>query len=204
MTNDPKRVTTGIARLSYEHLTKPWAANATAEPKYGVTVLIPKTDAATKQAIDNAVSFAIEDGVNNQKVWNGRRPMNLGIPVYDGDGFRKNGEPFGDECKGHWVFTASSKERPKVYDANLQEILDPTQIYSGMYARVCVRFYAFSKAGNNGVAGGLEMVQKVQEGEPLSGSRITAEEAFGQPPAYMQPGTGTAPFRVDPITGLPM
>lgn len=179
-------ITTGMARLSYCHLTTPRAADQNAEPKYSVTILIPKSDTAAKYAIDTAIQTAIQEGVANPKAWNGRRPANPTTPLYDGDGVRRNGEAFGDECKGHWVFTASSKDRPKVYDANLQEILDPTQIYSGMYGRVNVRFYAFSKSGNTGIACALNMVQKLQDGEPLSGSRITAEEAFGQLPSYLQ------------------
>lgn len=212
-------ITTGMARLSYCHLTTPRAADQTAEPKYSVTVLIPKSDAATKYAIDAAIQTAIQEGVANPRAWNGRRPVNPSTPIYDGDGTRRNGEPFGEECRGHWVFTASCKDRPKVYDANLQEILDPTQIYSGMYGRVNVRFYAFSKSGNTGIACALNMVQKLQDGEPLSGSRITAEEAFGQMPAYLQqpappavpayapqpsPAYPAVPGGVDPFTGLPL
>lgn len=198
------QITTGIARLSYCHLTTPRAANPTSEPKYSVTVLIPKSDAATKYAIDAAIQTAIQEGINNPRAWNGRRPANPSIPLYDGDGTRRNGEPFGKECRGHWVFSASSKDRPKVYDANLQEILDPTQIYSGMYGRVNVRFYAFSKAGNIGIAGALNMVQKLQDGEPLSGNRITAEEAFGQMPAYIQqPATPAAPTYTPAATAYP-
>lgn len=223
MSTSASMITTGMVRLSYCHLTAPRAADQNAEPKYSVTVLISKSDAATKYAIDTAIQTAIQEGVANPKAWNGRRPANPQTPVYDGDGLRRNGEPFGEECRGHWVFTASCKDRPKVYDANLQEILDPTQIYSGMYGRVNVRFYAFSKSGNTGIACALNMVQKLQDGEPLSGSRITAEEAFGQMPSYLQqpaaapvpayPGqaypaaTNTTPpmgSGIDPFTGLPM
>lgn len=193
MSTSASLITTGMARLSYVHLTSPRAADQNAEPKYSVTCLVPKTDTATKYAIDAAIQTAIQEGVANPKAWNGRRPANPTTPLYDGDGVRRNGEAFGDECKGCWVFTASCKDRPKVYDANLQEILDPTQIYSGMYGRVNVRFYAFSKSGNTGIACALNMVQKLQDGEPLSGSRITAEEAFGQMPTYMQQPAAPSP-----------
>ena len=98
-----------------------------------------------------------------------------------------------------------------MYDANLQEILDPTQIYSGMYGRVNVRFYAFSNSGNVGIACALNMVQKLQDGEPLSGSRITAEEAFGQPaalgaataPGAAVPATVPAPYTAPAVTAAP-
>ncbi len=211
MATSANLITTGMARLSYVHLTTPRAANPNAEPKYSVTFLVPKTDAATKYTMDAAVQTAIQEGIANPKAWNGRRPANPKLPIHDGDGTRDNGEPYGEECRGCWVVTASSKDRPKVYDANLQEILDPTQIYSGMYGRVNVRFYAFSNSGNVGIACALNMVQKLQDGEPLSGSRITAEEAFGQPaalgaataPGAAMPATVPAPYAAPAVTAAP-
>ena len=42
--NDPMKVLTGEVRLSYANLTTPRAAQQGGEPKYSVTLLIPKTD----------------------------------------------------------------------------------------------------------------------------------------------------------------
>ena len=41
--NDPMKVLTGEVRLSYCSLTTPRAAKQGGEPKYSVTLLIPKT-----------------------------------------------------------------------------------------------------------------------------------------------------------------
>ena len=101
------KVLTGEVRLSYANLTTPRAAQQGQEPKYSVTLLIPKTDHATKADIDAAINAAATEAVS--KVWNGVRPPQIAIPVWDGDGVRKSGMPFGDECKGHWVITASTK-----------------------------------------------------------------------------------------------
>ena len=48
--------------------------------------------------------------------------------LYDGDGTRPSGEPFGPECKGHWVITASGKQKPQcVYISNVHaDLLRPT------------------------------------------------------------------------------
>lgn len=81
-------------------------------PRYSVTLLIPKTDTATKADIDSAIQAAANEALS--KVWNGVRPPVLKVPVYDGDGVRPSGVPFGDECKGHWVLNASTKNKPQV------------------------------------------------------------------------------------------
>lgn len=66
--NDPMKVLTGEVRLSYCNLTTPRAAQQGGEPKYSVTLLIPKTDMATKADIDAAISAAANDAL--AKVWN--------------------------------------------------------------------------------------------------------------------------------------
>ena len=109
--NDAMKVLTGEVRLSYANLTTPRAAQQGGEPKYSVTLLIPKSDAATKADIDAAIQAAANDALT--KVWNGARPPMLKVPIYDGDGVRSSGVPFGDECKGHWVMTASTKNKPQ-------------------------------------------------------------------------------------------
>ena len=59
--NDAMKVLTGEVRLSYANLTTPRAAQQGGEPKYSVTLLIPKSDAATKADIDAAIQAAAND-----------------------------------------------------------------------------------------------------------------------------------------------
>ncbi|MGI4199095.1 DUF2815 family protein, partial [Klebsiella pneumoniae] len=120
---NPTRVVTGEVRFSYVNLLKPRASQLGGEEKYSVTILVPKSDVATKQRIDAAIEAAKQ--VGKQKVWNGVIPPVVAIPVHDGDGVKpSDGMPFGQECKGHWVFTASTKvnQPPKIVDANLNPI----------------------------------------------------------------------------------
>ncbi len=208
----PTQVVTGEVRLSYVHLLQPYSPNPQGDPKYSVTLLIPKSDTATKQRIDAAIQAAIEEGVTTK--WGGRRPPQPAIPIWDGDGLRQNGEPFGPECKGCWVLTASSKQKQDVVDTSLQPILDETQIYSGMYGRVAINFFAYDSNGKRGIGCGLGPVMKTRDGEPLGG-RLTAESvfgadgygvsapqmsAFGTQSTYQQPATQN----INPITGLPL
>ena len=57
--NKPTQVTTNEVRISYEHLTKPYAQKLGEPEKYSATLLIPKHDFATKQRIDAAIAGAI-------------------------------------------------------------------------------------------------------------------------------------------------
>lgn len=229
-TPDAKRIVTGQVRLSYAHLLNPRAPQGGGTPKYSVTLLIPKSDIATYQKMQAAIQAAVNEAVSGK--WNGTKPAQIPIPVHDGDGLKQNGEPFLAECKGHWVITASSEQKPEVVDINCNPIIDATQIYSGMYARVSIRFFGYFNGGKKGIGAGLGNVQKTADGEPLSGT-VSAEKDFGadaapwnqpsfqtpqqqypqypQPPqpGYQQPSAPQA-YRpngapqIDPITGRPI
>lgn len=180
---NPTRVVTGEVRFSYVNLIKPRENQFGGEPKYSVTILLPKSDVATKQKIDAAIEAAKEIG--KQKLWNGVIPPVVAIPIHDGDGVRpSDGMPFGEECKGHWVFTATSKvdQPPKIVDINLNPIMDPTEIYSGMYGRIAVNFAPYNQAGKKGIGCYISTnVQKTRDGDPLGAAAPAAEDDFGAP-----------------------
>ncbi|MDD4600752.1 MAG: DUF2815 family protein [Negativicutes bacterium] len=178
-------VVTGEVRLSYVNLCQAFARPGQ-DPKFSTTILLPKADVATKQRIDAAINAAIQKGVSDK--WNGVRPPVLGIPIHDGDGVRpSDGMPFGAECKGHWVFTASASatRKPEVVDMNMNPIINQSEIYSGMYGRVAVNFFPYNQNGKKGIGCGLGPVQKLRDGETLAGG-ISAAQAFGGAPAQPQ------------------
>lgn len=190
---DVCRVTTGEARFSFVHVFKPYAFQQGQEEKYSVTVLVPKTDTDTMARINAAIEAAKQRGVSDK--WNGQCPPILPTPVHDGDGVRpSDGMPFGDECKGHWVFTASAKADypPEVVDASGNPIINQSEVYSGMYGRVNVNFFPYAFGGKKGIGCGLGPVQKLRDGEALGGGRVSAAQAFGTP-IPQQPQTGTVP-----------
>ena len=189
---------TGEVRLSYEHLTKPQSNNG-GEPKYSATLLIPKSDTATYNDLQSALQEAYRQGVEEK--WNGLNPQLRYPVIYDGDGVRPSGQAYGDECKGHWVLTASSKQMPQtVHQSNVLVQLAETDIYSGMYARVTLNFYPFDSNGNKGVGCGLGNVMKTRDGEPLSG-KSTAESDFSNIAAPNTAHQPTATSGVNPLTG---
>lgn len=201
--NIPTKVLTGVVRLSYVNLVTPKAPQNGGEPKYSVTLLIPKSDTATKLDIEASIKAAYEEGVN--KKWGGAHPQMQTI-LWDGDGLRKSGLPFGDECKGHWVLNASSKQKPQVVGIdNVNCELAPNDIYSGMYARVTINFFPYDTAGSKGVGCGLGNVMKTADGEPLSGGASAASDFADVGNSVSNVGfAGMAAPQINPITGLPM
>lgn len=182
---NPTHVVTGKVRFSYEHIMKPYANTSTdpsAEPKYSATVLVPKSDTTTMARINAAITAAKKRGVEAKKYRDGTPVDKLPTPIWDGDGYRADGyTEFGPECKGMWVFTASCGQdrKPGVVDAGGNPILDPTEIYSGIWGRVSVDFFPYNFAGKQGVGCSLCNVQKLSDGEPLGASRPSAADDFG-------------------------
>lgn len=219
-------VTTGKVRLSYVHLFKPYAHTPGQEEKFSCTILVPKTDTETMTRISTAIEAAKQKGITDK--WNGQCPPILPTPIHDGDGVRpSDGMAFGAECKGHWVFTASAKADypPEVVGPDRSPIMNQSEVYSGMYAYVNVNFFPYSFGSKKGIGCGLGPVMKVADGEPLSGSSVSAAQAFVNVPqpvqATSQPvqnsygyaqatpqtvvnGYGGQPAGgINPITGLP-
>ena len=198
------KVMTKEVRLSYVHLVEPYAnpSQPGAEPKYSVTLLIPKTDTATKADIDAAMKAAYEQGVQDK--WKGARPTLVNALIYDGDGTKRDGSPFGPECAGHWVLSARTNTKPQVVHVSNPTVqLAPTDIYSGMYGRVSINFYPYS-GQSRGVAAGLSNVFKTRDGEPLSGGASAASEFADIAAEYAQAAPEVPTPAIHPITGLPM
>jgi hypothetical protein len=164
------KVVTGKIRLSYANIFQPRAIAEGQEPKYSLCVLIPKSDKETLNKIKAAVEAAKQAGASP---WGGKIPSSLKLPLRDGDVDR----PDQPEYEGHYFLNASSKQKPGIVDKQLNEILDQTEVYSGCYGRVSLNFFAFNQAGNKGIGCGLQNVQKLADGESLSG-RTRAEDDF--------------------------
>jgi len=81
----------------------------------------------------------------------------------------------------NWVivsFSANADRRPGIVDAKLQDIIDDADVYSGSWYRAQVNAYGYDKAGNKGVAFGLQNVQKIKDDDPIGNGRIPASKAF--------------------------
>ena len=78
------QVVTGEVRFSYVNLFEAKKFKDTdAEGKYSLTILVPKTDTKTVEAIKAAIQKAAEKGA--QKHFGGRVPTNVANTFKDGD-----------------------------------------------------------------------------------------------------------------------
>jgi len=173
-TVNPAKVITGVCRLSYANIWQAKSINGGA-PKYSASVLIPKSDTKTVAKVKAAIQAAYEEGEGKLK-GNGKTAPSLAslkTPFRDGDTERPDDEAYA----GHWFINANSNTAPGVVDANREPIYDTSEIYSGVYARVSLSFYAFNSNGNRGIACALQNIQKVRDGEALGG-KSKAEDDF--------------------------
>lgn len=163
------KVVTGKVRFSYANVYEAKSINGS-DPKYSVSLIIPKSDKKTLAEIKAAIDQAKKDGISK---FGGKVPANLKLPLRDGDVDRADDEAYKDS----YFINANSKDKPGIVDKNINPILDQTEFYSGCYGRASINFYAFNQNGNKGVACGLQNLQKLSDGEPLSG-RSRAEDDF--------------------------
>ena len=171
---NPTKIITGVCRLSYANIWQAKSING-GVPKYSTSVLIPKSDMKTIANVKAAIEAAYYEGESKLKGNSKTVPAltTLKMPLRDGDTERPDDEAYA----GHWFLNANSNTAPGVVDANREPIYDTSEIYSGVYARVSLTFYAFNSNGNRGIACGLQNIQKVRDGESLGG-KPKAEEDF--------------------------
>lgn len=173
--NNPMKVITGPdTRWSYANVWEPKAING-GSPKYSVSLIIPKSDTATIKKIEAAIEAAYKEGEAKLK-GNGRSVPALSVlktPLRDGDAERPDDEAYANA----YFVNANSSTAPGIVDADRQPILDRSEVYSGVYGRASINFYAFNSNGNKGIACGLNNLQKIRDGEPLGG-KSRAEDDF--------------------------
>lgn len=160
-------------RLSYANIWDPRPARDGQEPKYGVSLILPKSDKAQVAKVRKAIEEAIEKGKEDRGAAWAKNPNSLKLPLRDGDVDRSDDPVY----ENAFFIGANSKNQPQIVDARVEPILDRAEVYSGCYANVSVNFYPYDTQGNKGVAAGLGNIQKVRDGEPLGGT-VSAQSEF--------------------------
>ena len=172
------KVITGKVRLSYANIFEPKSINGS-DPKYSVSLIIPKDDKQQVEVIKKAIANAIEADKSKLANKAGKVPANLKAPLRDGDIDRPDDEVY-ENC---YFINANSTKAPAVVSTEKDRTtgkaitLGEDDVYSGCYARVSINFYGFNTNGNVGIACGLGNIQKVEDGERLGGGS-SAEEDF--------------------------
>ena len=173
--HNPTKVITGVkTRWSYANVWEPKSINGGA-PKYSVSLIIPKSDTKTVTAVKNAIQAAYDEGQSKLKGSSKSVPAlsSIKMPLRDGDLERPDDETYKDS----YFINANSATAPGIVDAARQPILEHSEVYSGVYGRASINFYAFNSNGNKGIACGLNNLQKISDGEPLGG-KTRAEDDF--------------------------
>lgn len=175
MSTNPTKVITGKdTRWSYANVWEPKSINGST-PKYSVSLIIPKSDKVTIEKIKKAIEAAYREGEAKLKGNSKTLPPLSAIktPLRDGDLERPDDPTYANS----YFINANSATAPGIVDIDLNPILNRSEVYSGVYGRASVSFYAFNSNGNRGIACGLGNLQKISDGEPL-GSKASAEDDF--------------------------
>ena len=178
---DATIITGPRTRLSYAHLFEPHSFTSKDTAKYSSNLLIPKDDKRTLDRIHAAIKAAYELGKNRLLEKDGSIPAlkDLTLPLRDGD------EEFPDDpaYESMLFMSAKNKYQPTLYDQAGHKITDPSDLYSGCYAKCKIQFYTY-KYGNPGIAVSLLGLLKVRDGQALGGSVCTADDFTGDEEEY--------------------
>lgn len=157
-------------RMVFPNLFEPKAikinGKPTGEPRYDLTMLFePGPD------FDTLKTAAV--GVAKAK-WPNRDLKELRFPFKGGDTMAAKSASRGkdgDFYKGKIVLSASSKFKPGVVDANKQDILDTSKVYSGCWGYAELNFVAYDgvSGGQDGVKAYVNFVMKSRDDDRIAG-----------------------------------
>lgn len=162
-------------RLAYLHAWKPKVVMG-GEAKYSAIIIIPKENEEMIGTLNRAVEAAYAEGRERLKDDDGNVPAlsDIEIPLKDGDE-----ESYGStKFEGCVFFRASTTIAPGIVDKDFKPITDHSLVYSGIYAKVSLSFYAYNK-GRKGIAVSMHNIMKIKDGEPMWRNR-TPESDFRQ------------------------
>ena len=157
---------------------QPGEGSKSKEPKYKIILCWDKEAQATEDykqmkrvcvaAAEARFGADARDRIKKGKIKMPWRPAS----DYGDEGY---GFPFDQDG---WTFANfATTTQPGIVDRKARPILKESEVYSGMRARVTYAPWAYDKEGNKGVTLLLNNVQKIAEGERLSG-RPDAEDDF--------------------------
>ena len=144
--------------LSYPHLFQARSVNPGDDPKFSVSILIPKNDpqlASILQEIETQKMNGFPSGF----------PVNGKLPIKD----CAVQWPNDTKIAGYYALqtSAAADRRPPVVDAGMQPVMDPSQVYPGCVAWVAVNLSVYNTPVNKGVGAYVNGVMITGEEGPL-------------------------------------
>jgi hypothetical protein len=159
------KVTIKNGRLSFPSLFSKSSFNGN-EGKYEATILFPKTDVATYDAIVKL----IEECKTANKL--GKVPADK-IFIKDGDGIDYDG------YEGMWAVKGSNNKRPTVIDRDKTPLTEEDgKPYAGCYVNAILEPWGQNNQYGKRVNANLLGVQFVKDGEPFGdgGTKVTEDD----------------------------
>lgn len=167
------------------------------EPKFSITAVFDVNSFGSKERNAFKAMQVIAEAAAQEKFHASYKSKGLRGPFRDG-AEKEHLEGFGP---GLIFCTLSTKMRPGLINREMQPILEEEEFYAGCYARATITAYAYSNV-SKGVAFGLHNVQKLGEGENLTGRSAPEDDFEGEAPAWGDidaVGSGQEPQEADPL-----
>lgn len=183
---------TGEVRLSYPRL---FELDPTAEinkDQYTTSLIVSKAE--VQFLVNVVVANTYHNAVSTFAKWGGKKPTNFSMPNFK-ELTPEEVTMFGlDGGKKWYSIVAKTKQKPTVIDLQTNRINDPSEIYSGVIARVSLSAFPWAFSGKQGVSFALGVVQKVAEGQRVGGSPANDMSLFAD-----TSGVDTSMFGGDPF-----
>lgn len=158
------KVMTPPFRMSFPHLLKPQQIKKQ-DPKYSVAMLFPEDADLSK--LKKAAKAAAKEKFGKATL------KGLKTPFRDQE--EKDFEGYEPGC----IFiTATSERKPGIVDEDVEDVIDPSEVYPGRWAQATVNAYGWEYGGKEGVSFGLQNIQLLDHDENLSGG-ASAKSDFG-------------------------
>jgi len=149
------------ARLSFPSLFQKANFNGDVT-KYEATVLFPKSDTKTYDAVMSAIEECKK--ANKLKVGADK------LFIKDGDDSEYDG------YEGHWAIKASNNKRPTVINRDKTPLVEEDEVmYAGCYVNAIIEPWGQNNSWGKRINANLLGVQFVKDGEPFSDGGKTAD-----------------------------
>lgn len=171
-----ERLTSPQGIVCFEHVWEAAAMEEGKEPRFSLMLVYAEPKALAELKELKQKCFAAATAKFGEEEW--RKMHGKGkfrFPWRKGDDYEDYGPPF--DLPGAMFCNFQSKSAPGVVNARAKPITDRSDFYSGCIARVTYSPWAYDSNGNKGVTLLLNNVQKVKDGERLSG-KPSAEDDF--------------------------
>ena len=188
-----ENMTVGPVTLAFPHLFQPQKPrDSNNEPKYNAVAILTRAQYDQLLPLMMFSASAFRNGESNRADFKwGMKPCSNEPERY----------PVAAQRGMYFMTVSCSQEfKPRVVDANRQDIIDPGVVRDGTQAYISVNFYDYNKAGNIGVAAGLGPVMIVGDGEVLNtGGGVSVDAAFAGVQVQQPMGPGGAPMQQPPM-----